>query len=228
MSVSLHVPDKFKLSRWDNADNKDCPIQRNWCENWSEFLSKLIILLCVHLNRSISSVYLAVLSPLFRALIWVFIIISARAISSVIRSIISLQKTPKNYILFTIYASKQVGSQLVYKGREISHLEIALGICHVPFTGIYSVSLGPNWVATQTRREDWNWQKEVNGTRIFLWEFRTTSQEIPFILEIFSPKQLHLHCNRIFQYFGVNGKQPVFETTDCFDIEGLMTIRTNT
>ena len=59
----------------------------------------------------------------------------------------------------------------------------------------------------------------ANGKHIFrsdincVWEFWTTFQDVPFILENFrsgkSKQTYHLHPNRNFRNFSVNGKQPV-------------------
>ena len=61
-------------------------------------------------------------------------------------------------------------------------------------------------------RMAWNWFRMANGKRIFpfrysVWEFWTTFQDVPFILEKFrlgKPKQsYHWHPNRIFRDFSL-------------------------
>ena len=63
-------------------------------------------------------------------------------------------------------------------------------------------------------RMAWNWFRMANGKHMFgysVWEFWTTSRDVPFLLENFrsgKPKRsYHLHPNQNFQNFLVNGKQ---------------------
>ena len=84
-----------------------------------------------------------------------------------------------------------------------------LSSSHVDASHVTQIKIGV-WPGT-----GFEWQMvSTFPFRYSVWEFWNTFQDVPFILENFlsgKPKQsYHLHPNRNFQNFSVNGKQPKF------------------